>query len=57
MGHHLVRHIAPATGTVFAVVNAVTDALPHLASAAAVFSGFAAGCYYLHKIITERRRK
>jgi hypothetical protein len=57
MGHQIARHIAAATGTVFAFVNAVTDALPHLASAAAVFSGFAAGLYYLHKIFTERRRK
>jgi hypothetical protein len=54
---HIAKHIAAAGGTVFAAVNAVTDALPHLASAAAVFSGFAAGCYYIHKIVTERRRK
>ncbi|MDR0901718.1 MAG: hypothetical protein LBM92_02995 [Opitutaceae bacterium] len=48
------KHAAAALGTLFAAgttaINTLTDALPHLATAAAAFSGLAAGVYYCRKV-------
>ena len=55
------KHASALCGTLFAtasaVVNFVTDALPHLATFAAIFSGFAAGLYYLRQIFLSFRKR
>jgi hypothetical protein len=52
--HH---HLLALGGTALAITDALTDILPQLASIAAVFSGFAAGCYYARKLHLSFRDK
>jgi hypothetical protein len=48
------KPIFAAAGAVYsataAVVNSLVETMPHLATAAAIFSGAAAGCWYARQI-------